>query len=135
MAPLCSGPEGARCEEGGRHLLGGLQDLHEPPPLRARERARLDDPDEIAHVRRVALVVSVELRRAPDHLLVAGMLLLRLDPDDDRLVHRARDDDAAALLLAAELALGLRLAGDRLALLRLGAGAGGLRPLPARRAR
>ena len=78
---------------------------------------RTTSPD----VRRVALVVRVELRRAADDLLVARVRLHRLDLDDDRLVHRGRDDDAAALLAAAALVLGLREPHDRLALALRGA--------------
>ena len=59
------------------------------------------------------------LRRAADDLLVLGCALIDVDPDDDRLVHRVRHDDAAALLAPAELAprasaartIGLRSAG------------------------
>ena len=59
-------------------------------------------------LRPVLLVVRVELRRAADDLLVPLVRLHGVDLDDDRLVHRARDDDAAALLAAAALVLGLR---------------------------
>src|SRR5256884_7888500 len=104
----------------GPSLLGGLHDFHEPPVLRLRERARLDDADDVADVRCVALVVRVELRRAADDLLVSGMRLDRLDTDDDRLVHRIGDDDAAALLAAAARVLGLRQPHDRLPLGRAG---------------
>src|SRR5205823_12850460 len=82
------------------------------------QRTRLDDADRVADLRLVLLVVGVELRRPPDDLLVARMRLHRVDPDDDRLVHRARDDDATAFLVAAALVFGLRLADDRLARLR-----------------
>src|SRR5207244_7343326 len=101
---------------------GSLRCLHhfgEPPVLRLRERARLDDAHDVADLRRVLLVVRVELRRAANDLLVAGVGLDRVDLDDDRLVHPARDDDAAPLLAAAALALGLRQPDDRLPLLRL----------------
>src|SRR6266545_3589197 len=97
-------------------LLGGLHDLHEAPALRLRERSRLDDADDVADVRAVLLVVRVELRAAADDLLVARVRLDRVDLDDDRLVHRAGDDDAAALLAAAALGLRLRCPRDRLAL-------------------
>src|SRR5919108_2896843 len=95
-----------------------LHDLGQSPVLRLRERARLDDADDVADLRLVALVVRVELRRAANDLLVARVRLDRVHLHHDRLVHRARDDDAAALLAAAALVLGLRQARDRLARLR-----------------
>src|SRR5918995_855866 len=98
--------------------LGLLDDLRQTPALRLRERARLDDQDEVADVRPVALVVRVELRGAPDDLLVPRVGLHRVDADDDRLVHRGRDDHAAALLAATALTLRLRLPDDRFALRR-----------------
>src|SRR5256885_557551 len=93
-----------------------LHDLGQAPRLRLRERPRLDDADDVADVRLVLLVVRVELRRAADDLLVLRVRLHRVDADDDRLVHRARDDDTAALLAAAAIALGLRQPRDRLPL-------------------
>src|SRR5205085_2487323 len=109
------------CETCGRwpSLLRGLHDLVQAPVLRLRERARLDDAHDVADLRGVLLVVRVELRRAANDLLVARVGLDRVDLDDDRLVHRARDDDAAPLLTAAALDLGLREPDDRLARLRL----------------
>src|SRR4051812_10508705 len=79
---------------------GDLLDFHEPPVLRLRERPRLDDPDDVADVRLVLLVVRMELAAAPDHLLVPRVDPDQVDLDDDRLVHRVGDDDAAALLMA-----------------------------------
>src|SRR5690242_9600717 len=58
----------------------------------------------------------MELDAAPDDLLVALVRADQVDLDDDGLVHRARDDDAAAFLAPAALVLGLGLAGDRLPL-------------------
>src|SRR5437763_16196814 len=113
--------------------LRSLHDLYELPVLRLRQRTRLDDADDVADVRAVLLIVCVELRAAANDLLVARMRLDRVDLDDDRLVHRARDDDAAALLAPATLGLRLRRPADRLALGR--ALAHGLRALPALRAR
>src|SRR5438132_1431856 len=106
------------CEMGGgpRSLLRSLHDFHEAPVLRLRERPRLDDADDVADVGGVLLVVRMELDAAPDDLLVARVRLDRVDLDHDRLVHRARDDDAAALLPAAPLRHLLRGAQDRLAL-------------------
>src|SRR2546423_15613402 len=92
-----------------------LHDFGQAPVLLLREWARLDDADEIAHLRLVLLVVRVELRRAADDLLVARVRLERVDLDDDRLVHRAGDDHAAPLLPAAAVVLGLRQPDDRLA--------------------
>src|SRR5262245_34626664 len=61
----------------------------------------------------------MEALRAADDLLVARMRLYHVHADDDRLVHPGGDDDAAALLAPAALALRLRLARERLALCRL----------------
>src|SRR5688500_13138045 len=99
--------------------LGHLDDLGEAPVLRLRDRARLDDLDDVAELGRVLLVVRMEALRAADDLLVAAVGLDRVDLDDDRLVALVRDDRAETLLAAAELVLGLREADDRLALGRL----------------
>src|SRR5262249_58075975 len=101
---------------GPRSSVGRLHDLEELPVLRLRQGARLDDADDVADVRAVLLVVRVELHAAADDLLVARVRLDRVDLHDDRLVHRVRDDDAAALLTAAALRLRLRCARNRLAL-------------------
>src|SRR5215212_7001944 len=84
-----------------------LHDLREAPVLRPRQRPRLDDPDGVARAGLVALVVRVELHRAPDDLLVLGMQLDHVDLDDDRLVALVGDDDAAPLLATPALDLGL----------------------------
>src|SRR5439155_5274704 len=121
----CIGARGRRCclPLGGvipvGSLLGGLHDLDKPPVLGLRERSCLDDANDVADVRRVLRVVRVELDAVPDDLLVPGMRLDRVDLDDDRLVHRAGDDDASTLLSAPTLGFGLRSARDRLALGRL----------------
>src|SRR5215210_9530226 len=94
-------------------LLGLLQHCGQAPVRRLAQRSRLDDADEVAHLGGVLLVVGMELRRAADDLLVARVRLDRVDLDHDRLVHRARNDDAAALLAPAALVLGRRLADDR----------------------
>src|SRR6266480_4890508 len=96
--------------------LSCLHDFREAPALRLGQRARLDDADDVADVRGVLLVVSVELHAPPDDLLVALVRGDQVDLDDDRLVHCARDHDAAALLAPAAIVLGLRLADDRLPL-------------------
>src|SRR5262245_3984176 len=61
----------------------------------------------------------MEALRAADDLLVARMRLDHVHADDDCLVHPGGDDDAAALLTPAALALWLRLASKRLPLCRL----------------
>src|SRR6187549_3382374 len=96
-------------------LLGLLEHLGEAPVLRLAQRPGLDDADEVAELRGVLLVVRVELRRAADDLLVPRVRLHRVDLDHDRLVHRARDDNASALLATTALALWLGEADDRLA--------------------
>src|SRR6266542_4316354 len=113
--------------------LRHLEDLGEPPALRLRERAGLDDADDVPGLGLVLLVMGVELRRAADHLLVLRVRLHGVDANDDRLVHRRGDDDASPLLLPATLGLGLGRADDRLAL--RGGLALGLRALPALSAR
>src|SRR5919109_4190620 len=90
-----------------------LEDLGEAPVLGLGQRPGLDDAHGVANAGGVALVVRVELRRTADDLLVARVRLHRLDEDDDRLVHRGRDDDAAALLAAAAFAFRLRQPHDR----------------------
>src|SRR5437868_14188370 len=97
------------CEGCGRwRSLSHLDDLGQPPVLRLREWLRLDDADDVADVGGVLLVVRVELHAATDDLLVPLMRGDHVDLDDDRLVHRVRDDDTAALLTPAALVLGLR---------------------------
>src|SRR5437763_12023007 len=80
-----------------------LHDLREAPALRLRQRPRLDDADGVAHSGGVLLVVRVELDGAGDDLLVLRVRLDHVDLDDDRLVALVGDDDAAALLPAAQL--------------------------------
>src|SRR5918992_1459886 len=100
-------------------LLRLLHDLGEPPGLRLRQRARLDDPDDVADVGRVLGVVRVEAPGTSHHLLVLAVSFHGLYLDDDRLVHRIRDDDAPALLLASALTLRLGEPHDRASLRRL----------------
>src|SRR5262245_36114134 len=95
--------------------LRGLHDLGEPPALRLRDRTGLDDPDDVADVRLVRLVVRMERVRPPHDLLVLPVRLQRVDLDHDRLVHRVRDHGALALLPAAALVLRLLQPNDRLA--------------------
>src|SRR3954453_11401969 len=82
-------------------LLGALEDLDDPPPLRRRERPRLTDEDEVADAGDVALVVRLDLARAAQNLAVEGVLDAVLDLDDDGLVHLVADDVAAPLLAVA----------------------------------
>src|SRR5262249_36626524 len=107
---------GCETRERGPSLLRNLHDLGKPPVLRLRERARLDDPNDVADLRLVLLVVGVKLRGAPDDLLVLRVRLHGIDPDDDRLVHVAGDHGATAFLAAAARMLGLGHTSDRLAL-------------------
>src|SRR5437667_693425 len=94
-------------------LLCRLDDLGEPPALRLRQWPRLDDPNDVADLRLVALIVDVERVRAPDDLLVLPMGLDQLDLDDDRLLHRVRDHRALTLLATTALVLGLLEPDDR----------------------
>src|ERR671922_717153 len=103
----------------GASSLGDLDDFGKAPVLRLRERARLDDADNVAGLRLVLLVVCVEALRAPDDLLVLRVRLHDVDADDDRLSHRRRDDDAPPLLAPAALVLRPGQPRDRLALARL----------------
>src|SRR6478735_2658799 len=114
----------ARPRPSCRRLSGGtpagslrrLHDFRQPPALRRAQRTCLDDADDVPDLGGVLLVVRVELDAPPDDLLVSLVRADHVDLDDDRLVHRARDDDAAALLAPAAVVVRLRLADDRLAL-------------------
>src|SRR5919109_3535803 len=97
-------------------LLRLLQHLGEAPVLHLRERTRLDEADDVADLRHVALVVRVELAGAADDLLVHRVRLHRVHADDDRLVHPVRDDDASPLLPRTTLVVWLRKADYRLPL-------------------
>ena len=101
--------------------------------LRLRDRARLDDPDDVTDGRSVLLVVRVQLMATADDLLVARVQLGRVDRDDDRLVALVGDDEPTALLAPTELRVPLRRLRDRLARRRLLAS--GLRVLVPERAR
>src|SRR5437764_12233215 len=94
-------------------LLSLLEDLGQAPVLRLAQRPGLDDADEVADLGGVLLVVSVELARAANDLLVPRVRLEGVDLDHDGLVHGARDDDATALLAPAARMLGLGQTGDR----------------------
>src|SRR4051794_4394466 len=86
-------------------LLRLLQDLDQAPALQARERAGLDDADEVALAGLVVLVVGVQRLRRADDLLVAAMPAGGLGADGDRLVGLAGADAPLADLRAA---LGVR---------------------------
>src|SRR3954467_11162992 len=93
-------------------LLGALEDLDDPPPLRRRERPRLTDEDEVADAGDVALVVRLDLARSAQDLAVQRVLDAVLDLDDDGLVHLVAADGPAALLaVAAALGTGARTDG------------------------
>src|SRR5688572_22050629 len=85
-----------------------LQDLDQAPALRAAERPALDDPDGVAGVRLVALVVGVERRRGADDLLVDAVTPGDVDPHRDRLVGPVGNHDALAHARTAGAVLGLR---------------------------
>src|SRR6185312_6915261 len=116
--PRCDGlqaqPECEWC--GWWRSLSCLHHFCQPPALGGRQRACLDDADDVADLRGVLLVVRVELDAPADDLLVPLVRRDQVDLDDDRLVHRVRDDDAAALLAPAAVVLGLGLTRDRLSL-------------------
>src|SRR5919109_4184559 len=54
----------------GPSSLRGLHDFGEAPVLGLRQRPGLDDPNDVARLRLVLLVVRVEALRTPDDLLV-----------------------------------------------------------------
>src|ERR1700750_2001652 len=118
------------CQRSGS--LRALQDLDQPPALRARHRPALDDPHEVALVRVVALVVGVQRARGPDDLAVAPVALGDVDADGDRLVRLVGHDLAhthggrAGAVLGRRRALALRRL-LRALLLPAAAAGGGLR--------
>src|SRR5215208_4652441 len=93
-----------------------LEDLHQAPALRPRQRAGLNDPDQIALASLVAGVVGVQGARLAHDLLVLGMAAGDLDLDGDRLVGLARDHAALPRLAARGAALGGRGTGAGLRL-------------------
>src|SRR5207249_8176369 len=92
--------------------LRPFDDLDHAPPLRLRERARLHDPHRVTHVRVVLLVVRGKLRRATDGLAVETVTDLTVDPNEHRLVHLVRHDDAGANLPPAAFVGHLRFGHD-----------------------
>src|SRR5690606_23997687 len=95
----CRGPPWPRCcpPPGGAIPAGSscpLQDLHEAPALQLRQRAGLLDPDAVADLGLVRLVVDVELLRPHHGLLVERVRLAGGHRDDRRLVHAGGGDDA-----------------------------------------
>src|SRR3972149_9309961 len=100
-------------------LLCDLKDLGEAPALLFRDRASLDDPDDVADLGLVALIVRMELRRVAPDLLVSRVRLHHIDLDDDRLVRSTRDDGALAFLTGTAPLHGLLEPHDRLSPCRL----------------
>src|SRR5215472_15271288 len=98
-APTCTSPR----------LLDHFDDA---PALLLRQRAGLHDPDQVAHLALVALVVGLEARAVLDHLLVERVALAVGDLHHHGLVHPVGDHPAEA-----DLAEGARR--RRLLLLRL----------------
>src|SRR5215218_9551864 len=70
-----------------------LHDVDQAPALGLGERPGLDHPDHVALAGLVALVVSVQLGRAADDLLVGAVTAGDVDADGDRLVAFAGNDD------------------------------------------
>src|SRR6185312_1079198 len=81
--------------------LGLLQDLHDPPPLGGRQRARLHHQHPVTDAAGVLLVVHLELAGAPDDLAVERVLDPVLDLDHRGLVHLVGHHEALADLAAA----------------------------------
>src|SRR5688572_10024966 len=100
----------------GAPLLRLLQDLDQPPALRARQGAGLDDPNQVALAGLVLRVVGVQGAAPADDLLVLRMAAGDLDLDGDRLVGLARDDPPLPDLPAGGAALDGRRAGAGLPL-------------------
>src|SRR6185436_1990160 len=76
------------------HLLGPLHDLDDPPALALGGPPRLHQPNGVADVRVVRLVVRGELVRTRDGLLVQRVSHVPVDPDEHGLVHLVGHDDA-----------------------------------------
>src|SRR5205807_5354218 len=74
------------------HLFRLLHDLDDPEALVMGQGARLHDPNPVADLALVLLVVGLELGGLPDDLLVARVLLEGLDADDHGLVHAIAHD-------------------------------------------
>src|SRR5689334_15331999 len=70
-----------------------LHHVDQAPALGLGERPGLDHADHVALAGLVALVVSVQLGRAADNLLVGAVTAGDVDADGDRLVALAGDDD------------------------------------------
>src|SRR4051794_30721592 len=77
-------PCGSPDTRGRWSSFGYLHNLGQAPVLRLRQRSRFDNPDDVADLRLVLLVVGVEPRRAADDLLVLRMRLHGIDAHDDR---------------------------------------------------
>src|SRR6185503_4535029 len=103
--------------------LGRARDrVEQAPALGLRHRARLDDLDEVAHLRGVVLVVHVILHAASQELVEPAVADAPDHGDRRRLVHGARghraDDDAARA--APVLRYGHWTTGERCAVARIG---------------
>src|SRR5688500_6269435 len=64
-----------------RRPLAGLHAVEHLPRLRLGDRTRLLDPNDVAGLELIALVMGVILLRAPDELAVERVPLLALDLD------------------------------------------------------
>ena len=64
--------------------LGLLNDLDQSPVLGGAQRTGLHDPDEIAGVSLIVLVVDLDLLGTTEDLAVQGVLVALLDEDDMR---------------------------------------------------
>src|SRR6476659_4920289 len=88
-----------------------LHDVDQAPALGLRQRPGLDHADHVALAGLVALVVSVQLGRAANDLLVGAVTTGDVDADGDRFVALAGDDDPLPHLGSVGLLLGRRSAG------------------------
>src|SRR3954451_15026568 len=101
---------------GTRLLPGLLENFDQAPALRARQRPALHHPHHVALVRLIGLVVRVEGVGLPQHLLVETVTADVLEPDGDRLLALAGDDDALADLAGPRFTAWSRLLRGRAAL-------------------
>src|SRR5215475_10485215 len=92
-----------------RFLLRALENLHDPPALRGRQRTGLHQEDPVADAALVLLVVRLELARSPHDLAVERVLDPILDGHDDGLVHLVAHHETLAYLAKAAAGSGIRL--------------------------
>src|SRR5215218_8084458 len=88
-----------------------LHDVDQAPALGLRKRPGLNHSDHVALAGLVALVVSVQLGRAANDLLVGAVAAGGVDADRDRFVALAGDDDPLPQLGRVGVALRRRGAG------------------------